>query len=184
MATIGSCSAEFWSMSSQQLATPHLFPWMQNTMGLDEDELELESKPSLSSCLYRDWPLPIKTGFKKYTVLSRTDFLFPNLTIPSQFHHIALLPGDWRSRTLSSSPTKSFSFTRICWPLMHSYPRIGMNSCSAVANVFEINIYYSTLLWCQHFDGKVLGRRNHGEGGGFNVCLSLLLLKTKVSRLT
>jgi len=28
-------------MSSQQLATPHLFPWMQNTMGLDEDELEL-----------------------------------------------------------------------------------------------------------------------------------------------
>ena len=55
--TIGSCSAEFWSMSSQQFATPHLLPWMQNTMGLavDEDEereLELELEPSLSSNLY------------------------------------------------------------------------------------------------------------------------------------
>ena len=48
--TIGSCSAEFWSMSSQQLATPHLLPWMQNTMGLADDkerELELESEESL-----------------------------------------------------------------------------------------------------------------------------------------
>jgi len=29
-------------MSSQQVANPHLLPWMQNTMGLENDEGEDE----------------------------------------------------------------------------------------------------------------------------------------------